>query len=342
MFETLPLFEEPASSFRQDLKQLLERFARHQIFIGTSSWKYEGWLGQIYSPERYWVRGRYSRKRFEQECLREYAETFPVVCGDFAFYQFPPSEFWTRLFDSVPPPLQFSFKIPEEITAPVFPHHPRYGARSGSVNPNFLDWALLQDAFLQPLERFRTRIPVLIFEFGSALGKTFAPSEFAGVLSELLRRLPSSFRYAVEIRNPELLAHAEYLALLKQYRMAHVFNAWSRMPDLREQIEALGVLTTDLTVVRALLKKGRTYEQAVQRFSPYREVQDPDVTTRQAIRDIVVRCIRRGEPAYIYVNNRLEGNAPVTIHEILTDLPVDLPIGERGENDSVVSSATQS
>ena len=31
----------------------------------------------------------FRRKRFEAECLREYAETFPTVCGDFAFYQFP-------------------------------------------------------------------------------------------------------------------------------------------------------------------------------------------------------------------------------------------------------------
>jgi uncharacterized protein YecE (DUF72 family) len=40
---------------------------------------------------------------------------------------------------------------------------------------------------------------------------------------------------------------------------------------------------------------------------------------RKVIRDILVRTERRGEAAYIYVNNRLEGNAPTTIHEILEE-----------------------
>ena len=66
------------------------------VFIGTSSWKYEGWLGQIYTRERYLSRGKFSRRVFEQECLREYSETFPAVCGDFAFYQFPTEEFWRK------------------------------------------------------------------------------------------------------------------------------------------------------------------------------------------------------------------------------------------------------
>ena len=78
--------------------------------------------------------------------------------------------------------------------------------------------------------------------------------------------------------------------------------------------------TTNLTVVRALLKAGRSYDQAVSNFSPYRTIQEPDSGSRQAIRDVIVRSMRRGEPAYIYVNNRLEGNAPMTIHEILTEL----------------------
>ena len=193
--------------------------------------------------------------------------------------------------------------------------------RSGSVNPHFLHCKLLEDSFLRPLERFRVRIPVLIFEFGAIVGQTFSARDFAMALGHLFEYLPSTFRYGVETRNSELLAHAEYRGVLKQYRVAHVFNAWSRMPDLREQSDS-DLLTTDITVVRALLKKGRTYEQAVERFSPYREVRDPDYATRQAIRDMIVRSIRRGEPVYIYVNNRLEGNAPTTIYEIPTDLDI--------------------
>jgi hypothetical protein len=37
----------------------------------------------------YLKRGKFSRKKFDETCLADYAETFPTVCGDFAFYQFP-------------------------------------------------------------------------------------------------------------------------------------------------------------------------------------------------------------------------------------------------------------
>ncbi|MGH9591440.1 MAG: DUF72 domain-containing protein, partial [Bryobacteraceae bacterium] len=74
---TLPLFD-PAPAFdRTALATRLRALAQKNIWIGTSSWKYQGWLGQIYTPDRYTIRGRFSKKRFESECLAEYAETFP-------------------------------------------------------------------------------------------------------------------------------------------------------------------------------------------------------------------------------------------------------------------------
>ena len=90
-----PLFEEPDAFPRDLLADRLRQLAARNILIGGSSWKYEGWLGQIYRRERYLSRGRFSKKLFEAECLREYSEVFPTVCGDFAFYQFPTTEFWS-------------------------------------------------------------------------------------------------------------------------------------------------------------------------------------------------------------------------------------------------------
>jgi uncharacterized protein YecE (DUF72 family) len=92
------------------LKPVLRSLAERGVYFGTSSWKYEGWLGSIYSRERYLSRGRFSKKKFEAECLREYAETFPVVGGDFSFYQFPTPDYWTRLFADVPPDFGFGLK----------------------------------------------------------------------------------------------------------------------------------------------------------------------------------------------------------------------------------------
>src|SRR5262249_22228050 len=159
---------------RSGLARRLADLASDGIYIGGSSWKYEGWIGQIYSRSRYVSRGRFSRQRFEAECLREYAETFPAVCGDFAFYQFPSSEFWARLFHSVSEGFRFAFKVPEQITCKMFPAHPRYGAQAGKPNEMFLDAAAFQEMFLRPLLSYQTKTALLIFEFG-----TFGRSSFA-------------------------------------------------------------------------------------------------------------------------------------------------------------------
>ena len=322
MAETLPLFpEKPSNPFQEELRARVSRLRKRQVYFGTSSWKYEGWLGQIYSRERYTFRGRFSKARFAEECLSEYAETFPTVCGDFAFYQFPVQSFWRKLFDASPAQLQFSFKIPEEITAPHFPSIERYGNLGGAHNPNFLNAEVLGELFLQQLESYSSRVAVLIFEFGAMCGRLFSPQEFTERVDRFLESLPRQFRFAVEVRNPEFLAEANYASVLRRHSVAHVLSAWSRMPALRQQIAPPDLFTTDFTVVRALLKAGRRYEDAVRAFAPYRSVQDPDPDTRSAIGDIVVRSMRRGEPAFIYVNNRLEGNAPTTIHGILENLP---------------------
>ena len=79
---------------------MLKTLATQGIYFGTSSWKYEGWLGSIYTPERYMTRGKFARRKFEDECLAEYAEVFPAVGGNFSFYEFPTPEYWHRLFGS--------------------------------------------------------------------------------------------------------------------------------------------------------------------------------------------------------------------------------------------------
>ena len=308
------LFDDPESeSFREKLAPALARLARERIFIGTSSWKYAGWLGQIYTRANYLHHGRFSKRAFEAECLKEYATLFPTVCGDFAFYQFPAEDFWQRLFRQAPPPFQFAFKIPEQITCRRFPVQPRYGAQAGLENPSFLDFYLLREAFLQPLERYESQISTLIFEFGAFRGLDVR--EFVERLDPFLAALPPRYRYAVEIRNEEFLER-DYFDCLRAHGVAHVFNAWARMPELGEQIAIPEAVTAGFTVSRALLRRGRRYEDAVRQFSPYTEIQDPNPETRAALRELIERARQARRSAYIYVNNRLEGNAPATIMAI--------------------------
>jgi uncharacterized protein YecE (DUF72 family) len=307
------LFEEPGGFDREGLAARLLSAASENIYIGGSSWKYEGWLGQVYTRGRYLSHGRFSKRLFETECLREYAETFPTVCGDFAFYQFPTEDFWRKLFRQAPESFRFAFKVPEQITCKVFPRHARYGAQAGQPNEAFLDSRALEQMFLRPLQPHREKTALLIFEFGAFGRRSFGDlSEFLDRLDPFLAKLPPEFRYAIEIRNPEFLAR-DYFACLRTHRVAHVYNAWSRMPELRHQMAIPDSATADFLVCRALLRRGRPYEDAVAKFSPYSEIKDPNPEARESMRALIGQARENKQFLFLFVNNRLEGNAPLTI-----------------------------
>ena len=236
LLDTLFDLDGPSEFDRDGLKARLDALAARSIRIGGSSWKYEGWLGQIYSPSRYRTRGKFSKKLFEETCLNEYATVFPTVCGDFAFYQFPTMSFWEKLFRQTPASFRWGFKIPEQITVPAWPMHRRYGALAGRENPAFLDSELLENSLLRALAPWKSQVGVLIFEFGAMRQASLSsPDGFVKALDPFLDRLPGSWPYAIEVRNPEFLA-PDYFACLRAHGVSHVYNAWTRMPELADQI----------------------------------------------------------------------------------------------------------
>src|SRR3954469_1026717 len=111
---------------REAVKQRAAELAAKGVFIGTSSWKYEGWFGQLYTPTRYEYRGKVAKTRFERGCLAEYAEVFKTVCVDAAYYNFPSLKFLEGLMAQVPPDFQFGFKVTDAITVKKFPNLPRF------------------------------------------------------------------------------------------------------------------------------------------------------------------------------------------------------------------------
>ncbi|MFH0981253.1 MAG: DUF72 domain-containing protein [Planctomycetota bacterium] len=309
------------------LRGRLAGLARRGVYLGTSSWKYPGWLGQVYQPARYQARGKFSQKKFEQECLTEYAAVFPTVCGDFAFYQFPASQLWERTFAQVSGGFRFSLKVPEDVTVQRFPDLPRYGRRAGTENPDFMNAELVRDRLLARLERYRDKLGVLIFEFGTVHeGPMREPPQFVARLDEMLAELPTDrYRFAVEVRNPSFLYSGDdYLACLRKHHVAHCLNGWTRMPSVAEQMGVPGVFTADHVVARFLLRPGQTYQQAVEQFSPYEHIRDPYPPGREALHELIERCLAEQRLLFAFVNNRFEGNAIETI-DLATEARSALP-----------------
>ena len=285
------------------------------LYLGTSSWKYEGWLGQIYDEQRYLARGKLSHKRFESGCLGEYAEAFPTVCVDAGYYRFPTEKYLANLCEQVPDGFRLSYKVTDEITVKKFPRLERFGDRAGTDNGNFLNAGLFIDAFLGPLSPHREKTGVLIFEFSAFYPVHFARlRDFLAALDTFLGQLPANWQYGVEVRNAKLL-RPEYFDVLRAHGVAHVFNSWTKMPPVGEQMDMPGAFTADFFAARFLLRPGRAYEQAVKNFQPYRETKDPNPEARAALRSLIHRgaSAPTPRPSYAFVNNRLEGNSPNTI-----------------------------
>jgi uncharacterized protein YecE (DUF72 family) len=314
--EPLPLFPEtppaePSSPYIARNAERLRRWASRGILFGTSSWKYPGWRGMVYN------RAYPSQKAFERECLAEYATVFPTVCADFALYDFPSSEHMQVLHDQTGEGFTVSLKVTDRITIRRYPNLPRHGALAGTENPDFLSVSLFEEAFLRPIEHLREKRGILIFEFS-----TFYPSSgitypvFLQKIDEFLGRLPRGYQYAVELRNRDFLT-AEYLDLLRSHGTAHLLNNWTKMPPIVEQLQVAGVLTAPFAVARALLKPGRTYQEAVASFQPYDRIREENPELRTGIAEAARRCRQEGRTLYAYINNRAEGNSPKTIEAIL-------------------------
>jgi len=310
----------------------LRWLADHGVFLGTSSWKYEGWLGQVYTPDHYATRGKFSQARFERECLREYAETFPTVCVDAGYYRFPSPKWIAEMMEATPPAFQFTFKVTDDITARTFPNLPRHGDKAGRRNEHFLDAELFDQGFITPLTPWREKCGVLIFEFSHFHPRDFSRGrEFMEALHGFLGALPKGWRYAVEIRNRNFL-QPDYFAMLREHGVAHVFNAWTKMPPIGEQMALEGSLNcAGFQAARLLLKQGRTYEEAVNMFQPYRSLKEPNEETRDAAGKLIQYALnQKNDPArpkaFIYVNNRLEGNALLTLVAILASLGIEFPL----------------
>jgi uncharacterized protein YecE (DUF72 family) len=305
---------------RDQLAQKLKLLADQGVFLGTSSWKYQGWFSSIFERDRYIWRGRFSKARFERQCLTEFAQTFRAVSVDASYYQFFQQAALEELAAQVPPGFQFAFKVCGDLTLKHFPRLPRFGQRAGASNRHFLDAALFADAILAPCEAIRDKVGLLMFEFAHFTAGEFARgAEFVEALDAFLGKLPRGWPYGVELRN-RLWLRPEYFAVLARHGVTHIYNAWEDAPPVAEQMAMPGSETNPaLLAARFLLREGRSYEEAVKRFSPYTKVQEPNLEGRAA----AVALARRGlvskgkSKVLIFVNNRFEGHSPGTIEAII-------------------------
>jgi uncharacterized protein YecE (DUF72 family) len=300
---------------RSKLSESLSVLARAGVFVGTSSWKYPGWIDQLYTRARYERQGKLDERRFKSDCLQEYAEVFKTVGVDSTYYTFPGQSMIFQLSQAVPDDFLFAFKVTGDITIKKFSKQTRFGQRAGEVNKHFLDAELFESTFLKPIQAFRDRAGLLMFEFSKFYPSDYARGrDFLTDLGRFFGALPKGWPYGVEIRNTNFL-QPEYFSLLREHGIAHVYNNWSAMPTVGEQMAMEGSVTNPrLCGARFLLTPGRKYQEAVDTFAPYAEVQKVDPEARAAGGKLLAEGAgASGRRTLVFVNNRLEGNALGTV-----------------------------
>jgi len=309
----------------------LVRLGRHLpegVYLGTSSWAFSGWQGLVYESQ-------YAETRLARQGLGAYSEhpLLRAVGIDRGYYQALDSAEWARYARQVPDAFRFLIKATSTITDAVS-RGPRHApGQANAINPRFLDATYATERFVIPvLEGLGEKAGPLVLQFAPMPSEvTRNAHALIERIAEFLTRLPRLHAgvrpiYAVELRNPELLT-PRFVNRMREVDARLCIGIHPRMPPVARQAAALRTLDAQATphgewslsgplVVRWSLHAGFGYEQARARYAPFNRLLDPDLVTRGSLVHLIRVAVRSRQSAYVIVNNKAEGSAPLSCLEL--------------------------
>lgn len=282
-----------------------------KVRFGTSSWTFPGWAGLVYAR-------RYGNQRaFLRESLGEYAAhpLMRTVGIDRGYYAPVPEEDLALYARQLPDDFRAAMKVWQRVTMPGYPRHPRYGDKAGSRNPDFLNAELFEEAVHAPVRSaFSQHMGPWIVEVAPA-PFSVEPTWFCERLGQFLSKAPRDFPFAVELRDRKLLT-SEYARTLRDHGASHVFNYWSRMPAISEQMRVDGLLSGPLVIARLLLPPGERYSELKEAYAPFDRLVAPQPKMREDVIRLVHASLERDADCYVIVNNKAEGSSPLTVQAL--------------------------
>lgn len=289
--------------------------------FGTCTWTFPGWRGIVYA-------GAPSEAKLRETGLRAYARfpLFRTVSIDRAFYEPLSAETLDGYAQGLPPDFRAMAKMWSEVVTYV----PKHGPQAGKVNPHFLSDEAAAHVVAAYRGAFRAHTGPFTLEIPPVPNGALPARAFHAKLETFLQRLPHDFRYAVELRNRAYFT-PPYLAILRAHRVAHVFNFWTGMPELRVQLAAPGAITTDFVVSRLLLPPFARYAEKKVEYAPFNRIARVEAAMREDVVDLVRQATEAGSlPVYVVVNNKAEGCAPLTVRALQEAVVARFPGHRRG------------
>jgi len=297
------------------------------LHLGTSSWHFPGWAGLVWERE-------YAQPVLSRHGLAAYAR-HPLLRGvslDRSFYRPLSASQFAGYAAQVPDDFRFVVKAPSLVADALVRGE---DGRGMQPNPAFLDPTLAIEQFVAPaIEGLGTRIGALVFQLSPL------PAAFLARMPELLDRLSVMLRalprlkpaapdgvVAVEVRNPEWLT-PDFVAVLRDAGATYCLGLHPKLPPIGEQIPLLRALWPGPLVCRWNLNRKHGafgYEEAKGLYEPFDRLVDPDVDTREALARVIVGTVGAAQPAYVTINNKAEGSAPLSVVALAEAVRARLP-----------------
>lgn len=288
------------------------------VRLGTSSWTFPGWRGLVYDREHK------TTHLAERDGISAYAHhpLLRTVGLDRAFYALQTREQFADLRASVPAGFRFLVKANQLATRPLADERGRtYGDTATLHEPNalFLDPAFAAERIITPaIEGLGDACGPIVFQFPpldlSPRGPIGSAAKLIDRLDTFLARLPkvpAPACIAVEVRNRALIC-PDLAAVLQSHTIAHGYAHHPTLPSVDAQAVIMNNPRTPL-VCRWLLRHGQQYEGAKSRYEPFDKIVDPDGPALLGIADLVRESVRQAREAYVIVNNKAEGSAPLSV-----------------------------
>jgi Protein of unknown function DUF72 len=314
-----------------ELENFIFRNIPPNVFFGMASDRYAGWLGQIYSADRYanriivrkhTVGGKsFTEKVLPVDSVQEYFEHFSVLEIDYTFYRLllddsgrPTQNYhvlseyksYMKEGDSVIP------KVPQVICA-------RKLRKGGKLveNEDFLNPEVFTNQFYKPaIEILGTNLGRFIFEQEyHPKNDRFPIDEFVKSLDIFFSKIPKDTRYHIELRTEGYLVEKVF-EVLEKHGIGLVFSHWTWLPPLSKQLTKVGgkfFNSGNSCIVRLITPLRMKYEDSYAKAFPFDKLIDGMLDPRM-IEDtvqLIREALRRERRIAIIINNRAGGNAPL-------------------------------
>ena len=256
------------------------------LLLGSCSFTAEGWEKSFYPP---------GLKKAGY--LGFYAEQFNSVEVDATFYRIPSEKTVHGWYEQTPENFVFACKIPQSITH----------------ESCLIDCDEQLHAFVNVMSGLQQKLGPMLFQFPYFNKKVFArPAEFLQRLRAFQPKLPSEFRFAVEIRN-KAWVRPELLDLLRKHKVAFTLidHPWMSRPS--ELMRHGDIVTADFAYVRllgdryAIEELTKTWDKTV--VDRHRELMEWS--------EVVDQLLARDLKVYTYVNNHFAGHSPETMRQFV-------------------------